>query len=136
MFRIDPIGTLIGYGISTISHADFISKETNPLLRVPDKTPEDDRACSKIQQHIALYPYMERSLQSFVRALGECQSLRQMYRSDPIMALAHFGIPKVSYADFVSKEAIEALLHLPDMTHEDGRSYTQILMHIALYPES
>ena len=77
---------------------------------------------------------MEKSLQSFAKAVGEDQYLRMMYRADPIKALSNYGIKTISYAEFVSDETMKAFSDLPDRSPEDGLAYAKILMHIALNP--
>ena len=77
---------------------------------------------------------MERSLLSFVKAIGEDQHLRKMYRADPVKTLDNYGISNISYSEFFSDETQKAFTDLPDRNPEDGLAYTKLMMQMALYP--
>ena len=77
---------------------------------------------------------MERSLLSFLKAIGEDQFLRKMYRADPIRALTNYGITEMSPAEWASLETRQALADLPNRTAEDVDAFKKIMMQSVLFP--
>ena len=70
-------------------------------------------------------------MKAFAKTLGEDQTLRTMYRADPIRALAHYGIEEISVEELMSQETVEAFGELFGQDLKDADAYTRILEFVA-----
>ena len=76
---------------------------------------------------------MKKTLGSFFEEIGRDQTLRLIYRADPIKALRKYGIEEMSFEELVDDDVSRALANLPGKDLEDLNAFSKILKFFADY---